>query len=407
MTPRQPPTEHASGRLEVLPALDGMRAVAAGMVVLTHAAFLTGVGSQGLLGHLLSRGDYGVAIFFALSGFLLHRGLTAELLSRGRVDTLGYALRRVARIVPAYWLALIVVVLFANPDLRLWVLTGLGLQIYVADMAIPAFGQSWSIATEASFYVALPFVVAVIGRARRRAPTLPLILLVTAMAVTTLLPLVTGPAAYGENLLVERWLPWRAPHFLVGMICAEALLHPSHPVSHALHRIARDPVGCLLVAGAAYLASTTPVAGSLTLDPAHGATLLMRTTLATVVAAGLLLPVTLAPPSSWSRLLASPLLRWLGHVSFGLFLWHLPVFTALYAVTGAPFFRGGILPLLATGLPLSLLLAAVSHHALELPVSRRVARGLAHRREMGSRRGQGHSKDQRQPYAPLDGRTPD
>lgn len=399
-TPR-PVTPPSPARLGVLPALDGLRGVAAGLVVLTHAAFLTGFGSTGgLPGHLLARGDFGVSIFFALSGFLLHRGLAHHLELTGRVDGLAYAARRFARIVPAYWLVLAAVVVATRPDLDVWVLHALALHIYAPDAALASFGQSWSIATELSFYAALPLAVVLLGRARRRGPGRPLVLLVLALALTSLLPLLTGPATFGQDLLVERWLPWRAPHFLIGMICAEALLAREHPVARGLSRLARDPVGCLALAGAAYLASTTPVAGSLTLDPAHGVALLLRTGLATVVAAALLVPLTLGPPSGLSRALSRPTPRWVGVVSYGLFLWHLPVFTALYAVTGAEFFRGGILPLLAVGVPVSLFLAFLSHQLVEMPGSRMTSRLLAHRRQ----RRQRHERDEHEPHGSLEDR---
>ena len=62
-----------------LPALDGLRAVAALLVVATHAAYLSGFTvNGGLLGRLAGRGDFGVAIFFALSGFLLHFRLVSD-----------------------------------------------------------------------------------------------------------------------------------------------------------------------------------------------------------------------------------------------------------------------------------------------------------------------------------------
>lgn len=386
MRERTESTPPGAPGLSVLPALDGLRGIAAGLVVLTHAAFLTGFGtSAGLPGHLLARGDFGVGIFFALSGFLLHRGLLREARSSRGVDTLRYAARRFARVFPAYWLALAAVVIVANPELRVWVLSAVGLQIYAPETAIASFGQAWSVATEASFYVALPVAVLLLRRLRTRSPVAPLYVLVGVLAVTSLLPLATSPAVFGQDLLVERWLPWRAPHFLIGMICAEALLLPDHPVARTLKRWATDPVGCLLIAGAAYLTSTTPVAGSLSLEPAFGITLFMRTGLATLVAAGLVLPLALGTTSGWSRLLSLPALRWLGLVSYGLFLWHLPVFTAVYAVTGAEFFRGGILPLLSFGVPISLLLAFLSHQFVELPSSGLVARLLARRRGRSQR----------------------
>lgn len=391
---------HAPAPLEVLPSLDGLRGVAAGLVVLTHAAFLTGFGTTGgLAGHLLARGDFGVSIFFALSGFLLHRGLVHHRDLTGRVDGFAYAARRFARIVPAYWLALAAVVVATRPDAGVWLLNALALHIYAPDAVIAAFGQAWSVATELSFYAALPLAVVLLDRVRRR-PGRPLLVLVVALVLTSLLPLLTGPAEFGEDLLVERWLPWRAPHFLVGMVCAEALLAPDTAIARGLARLGRDPAGCLAVAGAAYLASTTPVAGSLTLDPAHGVALLLRTGLATVVAAALLVPLTLGPASGLSRALSRPTVRWVGVVSYGLFLWHLPVFTALYAVTGAEFFRGGLLPLMAAGVPISLLLAFLSHQLVEVPGSRLTSRALAHRRE----RRQRHHGDEHDPHRSLEDR---
>ena len=54
-------------------AVEGLRAVAALLVVLTHVAYWTGYVDAGFLGGLASRGDLGVAVFFVLSGFLLSR----------------------------------------------------------------------------------------------------------------------------------------------------------------------------------------------------------------------------------------------------------------------------------------------------------------------------------------------
>ena len=56
-----------------VPALTGMRAVAALLVVGTHAAFATGKLTHGYLGAIYARLEIGVAIFFVLSGFLLFR----------------------------------------------------------------------------------------------------------------------------------------------------------------------------------------------------------------------------------------------------------------------------------------------------------------------------------------------
>lgn len=396
MSPR-PDATPTQGFGTLIPALDGLRAVAAGMVVLTHAAYFTGFGvGSGLTGRLLARGDFGVAIFFALSGFLLHRGLVANDLN-DRLYFLGYALRRAARILPAYWVALLAVVLVAHPSARDSLIHAAGLQIYWPDAWIPAFGQSWSIATEIAFYVALPFVVLGLRPLRRSRPGVPLVVLTVLAVALTLTSGLGGGGVFGEDMLYERWLHARAPQFIVGMICAEALLLPRHAIARRLTSWGSDTVMCLALAGAAYLLSTAPITGSLTLEPATPSQLVVRTALSSLVALGLLLPLTHGGPSAYRTALAHPAVRWLGVTSYGLFLWHLPVFEAVYAVTGAQEFAGGLLPLLALGLPISLLLAALSHHWIEVPGSRLAGRLLTRRRQR-----QRDRREDEESHRPLD-----
>ncbi|HRA45859.1 MAG TPA: hypothetical protein PKX29_12275, partial [Phycicoccus sp.] len=80
-------------------------------------------------------------------------------------------------------------------------------------------------------------------------------------------------------------------------------------------------------------------------------------------------------------------------VSYGIFLWHLPVFFGLYAVSGVELFRDGLLPLLAIGVPVTLALAAMSHQWIELPSSALATRIL--RRHHDRERHQQHQPDTR------------
>ena len=96
----KPVTDQVGGTRSFLPAVEGMRACAAMGVVLTHVAFQTGT-SGGVVGRLLHRFDLAVAVFFALSGFLLWRGHAAA--GRGiaeRPRTGHYLRARVVRIMP-------------------------------------------------------------------------------------------------------------------------------------------------------------------------------------------------------------------------------------------------------------------------------------------------------------------
>jgi hypothetical protein len=90
------------------PLVDALRAIAAIVVLGTHAAFFAGAEGPGsLTGHFTMRLEVGVAIFFCISGFLLYRPFAAARHAGvGAPATGAYAWRRFLRIVPAYWLAL-------------------------------------------------------------------------------------------------------------------------------------------------------------------------------------------------------------------------------------------------------------------------------------------------------------
>ena len=280
---------------------------------------------------------------------------------------------------PAYWVTLAVVVVLAQPPVRTVVAQALAVHTYLPGADIDAFSQSWSIPTEVSFYVVLPFVVWLLERARRRDPDLPVRLLAgsAVLAVVALAFVTVG--RIGEDVLVERWLPARWPNFAVGMVLAELVLRPEGRAARLARRLARDTGGCLLLAGAAFLLATTPIAGPLTLGPVSGLQLSVRMVLSTAVAGLLLAPLVLGRDGTYATALASGPARNVGTVSYGLFLWHLPVFAGLYALTGAEVFAGGILPLLAVGLPVSLFLAWLSHVAIERPAMRWAARRVPHR----------------------------
>ena len=92
------------------PALDGVRALAALAVLVTHVAFTTGAYGAGLPGALLARLDVGVPLFFVLSGYLLYRPhARARVGGRPALPARAYLLRRAARILPAYLLVVLVV----------------------------------------------------------------------------------------------------------------------------------------------------------------------------------------------------------------------------------------------------------------------------------------------------------
>ena len=116
----------------------------------------------------------GVAFFFVISGFLLYRPfLAARFAGRPGPRVRDYARRRVLRIVPAYWVAL--TVLAATVGLcgvftgDWWVYYGF-LQNTRLSTTLCGIGAAWSLAIEASFYVALPIWAWLMARLQRGRP---------------------------------------------------------------------------------------------------------------------------------------------------------------------------------------------------------------------------------------------
>ena len=156
--------------LDRVPALTGVRALAAILVLTTHAAYTTGKYTHGYLGVVYSRMEIGVPIFFVLSGFLLFgpwvraaaAGTAAPSLSR-------YARHRVRRIMPAYAVTVLAAYLIyhfrdAGPNpghsfnglLRNLTLTQIYTDSYLYSHLHQGLTQMWSLAVEVAFYLVLP-----------------------------------------------------------------------------------------------------------------------------------------------------------------------------------------------------------------------------------------------------------
>ena len=198
-----------------MPALDGLRGVAILMVVFTHVASgwfaarsifpatdadLPNFNIPDWVSRIGAFAQHGVTLFFVVSAFTL----TLRCAGRERGGAgfwLDYAIRRVARVGPAYWIAGIAYALLAGFTARFWAPDGIG----VADIAVAAlFGTSWqggaamavvpggwSVSCEVSFYVALPFALRLIENRLWRA------ILLTAAA--TLLVQIAADIANGRG----------------------------------------------------------------------------------------------------------------------------------------------------------------------------------------------------------------
>jgi peptidoglycan/LPS O-acetylase OafA/YrhL len=372
-----------SARLE---ALDGYRALAALCVVVTHVAFQTAA-IRGPFGNVLARLDIGVTVFFLLSGFLLVRPWLRAHEDGGPGPRTGpYAWHRFLRIMPAYWVV-VVVAMLANPvnrdsSLGEWLVQVLLLQIYVDGGLVPELTQMWSLATELSFYIVLP----VLGwwllrrrsedpvRRRRRRWALVVVLLVLAQvwrAAAFLLPDVPAYVLY--------WLPNHIDWFALGF--ALAMLRLDDPrldgrIAAALRDLARQPGVCWTIALSAFWVSTTSLAGPLDLLPPTMDQAFLKHLLYGVAAFFALLPAVVGPGTDrGTRGFASAPALWLGKVSYGIFLWNMFMVTVALRLTDTPVFTGRFWTILAVVLALTLAAAAASWYLVERPASRLRDRG--------------------------------
>ncbi len=157
-------------------SFDGLRAIAALLVLLLHTAWVSGFTQRSSLGIYLGRLEIGVSIFFLISGFLLYRPFAlSHLAGLPEPDRRRFWTRRLLRIVPAYWLALTVLTygfhsVALGPGWQGFVSHYFFLQIYFPAQSVNGIPQAWSLCTEVSFYLFLPLYAWLMVR-RPRTPS--------------------------------------------------------------------------------------------------------------------------------------------------------------------------------------------------------------------------------------------
>lgn len=377
------------GRLQ---AFDGLRACAAGSVVIFHvsqACALTGVGT---LAAVLSGLKVGVTLFFVLSGFLLYLPYARALRCGAPLPGLaGYARRRAVRILPAYWVALAILgtgSLAAGVTAANWWRYFLLLQVYHSSSVVnTGVGGAWSLCVEISFYALLPvlaWLMARLGRGRPPARMALLQLAVLALVAVDCLAFrlsLTGSMSYmvsTGHLVAATSLPGLLDWFCIGMALAvlAADWEAGGRVLRPVAWLSTRPALCLLLAAGCYAAVLSTHPGnpflsqySLVDHVALGATAGFLVLAATGTVHPGRLGLTI-------RLLGSRPMVWLGEASYGIYLWHLAV---LWALTGRSGFAHpqGVLTyaeVLVAVLVIAVALGAASMYLVERPAQRLLSR---------------------------------
>ena len=322
------PVVGAAPAMGYRPALDGLRALSVAAVIAYHAglAWIPG-------------GFLGVEIFFVVSGFLITALMLEERESTGRLSLRAFWVRRSRRLLPALVVVLAAVAVAiavaypdSAPDFRRDVLPALAYasnwwQIYFVDVPyfaasdLPVLRHLWSLAVEEQWYLLWPLAFVVLGWAARRRWRVVGVLLVLASAAvmagtwlafvpddearTNLLYLGTHTRSSGLLLgaaLAMLWRPWRRgrePRYGLGGAAGDAVAVVALGVVGALSAVLH-PSDELLYRGG--LAATS------------------------VASAACIASLVSSRRSAVRWLLSLPPLVALGRRSYGLYLWHWPVF---------------------------------------------------------------------------------
>lgn len=384
-----PPRSHAR-----FPLFDSLRAVAAIAILVVHVAIFTGGYSDTWHGRLVAHLDIGVAFFFLLSAFLLYRPFVAA--RRRHADRpafSGYARRRFLRIAPGYWAVLTIAAIVPGMagafSGNWWVYYGL-LQNYpvftpegtcAVDPYRCAIPPAWSLSLEVFFYALLPFFV--IGMAslaklwRGRSWLVPEIAVLALISVASLAIQSRVPITDLETVLFyspvgRGW--WFALGLGLAALSVWAQERDREPRAVAL--VTAHPWVPWLGALAVYLWLAWVV-----MDPAPSSAFPLGDLgqyRIQYVAFGVIALLVVLPATFGShrrdpvrRLLAHPILTWLGLISYGIFLWQFPVLIALFDAGVPGWWPARQFPLVAVmTLAGTIACAAISFYALERPLMR-------------------------------------
>jgi peptidoglycan/LPS O-acetylase OafA/YrhL len=345
-----------------IPTLDGWRAIAILLVLVAHGRFqFVGPGSEHpneWLDNLLSYAVVGVPIFFGISGLLICSRLLEEARLTGAISLRGFYTRRFFRILPPYLLAIAAIVVMAHFN---------SVDIPSGDVASSLFFYRnywptsaasgwytihfWSLAVEEHFYLILPGLLILCGK----------------RSLATILCLAAGVALWraiqGNTAILSpgvRFLTYRTDIRIDGLFfgAAAAFVLVSPTMAPRFRRFLTSPVvvACGLVIVVGTWRNLTSI-----------------DTIVALLVPLILLGTVLRPTEFLGRVLEWGPLRWIGRISYSLYLWQ-QIFFAPIQVPMETRLMPHLLPDWTQWMPWNLALvfacATVSYYVLERPLTR-------------------------------------
>ena len=358
-------------------ALDGLRGIAALIVFAIHV-WIYQLPNTVVLRRdswektLLFEGRVAFVMFFVLSGYLLYRAFArAALGGSGPVAVGSYLVRRVARIAPAYYLALagtlVLLALAGDVPGRRLVDAGelpmffLFAQNYSPDTLLKLNAATWTLTVEVVFYLLLPLIGLAALRLGRSAGRQALLL--GALAVAGL--------AWNYVDYLAGWGPVAShtalaflPYFACGMLVALLV--------EARRAKERPPLGTVVSGGLVAAAAAVLVANGLWHANGDHTSLAMEVfadSAAAVSFAAVIASLVLGTGTGVRWMGWRPL-AWMGEITYGFYLWHIPLLVLARGTGVLP--EGIVLGLVV--LPVAIAFGAASWYFVERPIMRRAAR---------------------------------
>jgi peptidoglycan/LPS O-acetylase OafA/YrhL len=354
-----------------LPGLDGLRGIAVLAVIIYHADV-----------SLLVGGFLGVDVFFVLSGFLITTLLINELTETNTVDRARFYIRRIRRLMPALFLVLFFSVLVSGlfvldaayhvrrdlPWATTFVLNWSYLffeQSYFVNISRPPLLQHlWSLSVEEQFYVIWPIMLIGLYKVKigNISPRVKIFIASSILAIASTawmahLSVANGFPIPNDPSRVYFGTDTHAMGLLVG--CAAAALWRSDRLNERLtpdRAAAMNGLGLFSIAGLAYFFLYVSELNEFLY---RGGFLVLS------ILTAILLLVAAHPGLKFGQRLGTPILKWFGDRSYGIYLWHWPIFVLM---------RSGIdiqwpEPIaFAVKIAIVLVIADLSYRFVEMPI---------------------------------------
>jgi peptidoglycan/LPS O-acetylase OafA/YrhL len=351
--------------------IDLLRAFAALSVVVYHVIEHTGWQAfpyNGVLS-VFRVGWIGVDLFFVISGFVI--GLSAyNAVERNGAWNFQSAFfkRRLLRIVPLYYFTLLVCIVFLQPNAlfgNFWpdLLTHI---LFIHNFFLPFHGSingsAWSLGTEMQFYI-LMLLIAPLLVSRWNAQVLMLLLIITWAWRATVYLLVDTDTPYGvfPIFIAATQLPGMLDLFAIGLGLA---LFAKSERFHQIHKKTSFRVTMTIVTLTLVLSSLHILRSNIAYWDDPWMVVFWRTLMGSAFGTLLLLAISFELKST-PKLIFKPFL-YLGTISYGIYLWHLPVIISLKRVPNLSYEAT-----LTTTLILTCILASASWHLFEKPIMQR------------------------------------